>query len=636
MGKIQVEIYYTDKLESIRVDQQKIEIPTAIKTKPVIAWFGPTGGRVNWRGLAAEIRAMDPNRDENATYNFLFNGPDDKKREFMTCVKNENLGEEAQQESKAKTEQDYLINAENFHQMGNESAAFLNYKIAAEEYDSPQAQYEVAVRYQNGIGVEKSEEKAVGWYYKAAENGFMAAQMEIAKRNECGIGIEKNDEEAVRWYEIAAKNGNLTAQIKMAEQRKNGVEEIKTEREASKWYERIAENENAEELYNVALRYENGNGVQPNVNIAFELYQQAAQKGNSRAQHALGVIYEDGVIAQLDMKKAIEWYEIAAKNGNADAECDLGYCYQFGKGVQRNLNKAIELYEKSASQRNMYAQCNLGVCYEKGIGVSAEKVKARALYKAAANQGHPGAQYKLALGYLKFKSTEQVKTSKLENDIEDFVEVDKINFVMEWMRNAAQNGILPAQMFLGDIYCIYDDSNGKDGVSKEERKKYYQMAAEQGEPKAEYELGKYCIEDKNESMKWLQKAASQNYIDALVEIGKRYQENNDFETAKKWYQRAAAKGNERAKSYIEKYKKCHCFNEKQVYEKKHPLLSKANSGVLGTLNLILRPYDFDDWNSYMEFIVGPLERTPCIIESNTHRKWKKRRDDPENSNAQKT
>ena len=130
-----------------------------------------------------------------------------------------------------------------------------------------------------------------------------------------------------------------------------------------------------------------------------------------------------------------------------------------------------------------------------------------------------------------------MKTSKLENDIEDFVEVDKINFVMEWMRNAAQNGILPAQMFLGDIYCIYDDSNGKDGVSKEERKKYYQMAAEQGEPKAEYELGKYCIEDKNESMKWLQKAASQNYIDALVEIGKRYQENNDFETAKKWYQR---------------------------------------------------------------------------------------------------
>lgn len=387
MGKIQVEIYYTDKLESIRVDQQKMEIPTAIKTKPVIAWFGPTGGRVNWRGLAAEIRAMDPNRDENATYNFLFNGPDDKKREFMTCVKNENLGEEAQQESKAKTEQDYLINAENFHQMGNESAAFLNYKIAAEEYDSPQAQYEVAVRYQNGIGVEKSEEKAVGWYYKAAENGFMAAQMEIAKRNECGIGIEKNDEEAVRWYEIAAKNGNLTAQIKMAEQRKNGVEEIKTEREASKWYERIAENENAEELYNVALRYENGNGVQPNVNIAFELYQQAAQKGNSRAQHALGVIYEDGVIAQLDMKKAIEWYEIAAKNGNADAECDLGYCYQFGKGVQRNLNKAIELYEKSASQGNMYAQCNLGVCYEKGIGVSAEKVKASAEYADEINLG---------------------------------------------------------------------------------------------------------------------------------------------------------------------------------------------------------------------------------------------------------
>ena len=333
------------------------------------------------------------------------------------------------------------------------------------------------------------------------------------------------------------------------------------------------------------------------------------------------------------MQKAIEWYGRAAENGNSDAECDLGYCYQFGKGVQMNLNKAIELYEKSANQGNMYAQCNLGVCYEEGIGVSTDEVKARKLYKAAANQGHPGAQYKLALGYLKFKSTEQVKTFELvDDDIEDFVEVDKINFVMKWMRNAAQNGILPAQMFLGDIYRIYDDSEGKDGVSKEERKKYYQMAAEQGEPKAEYELGKYCIEDKNESMKWLQKAASQNYIDALVEIGKRYERDDDFETARKWYQRAAAKGNERAKSYIEYYKKHRCFNERQVYEKKHPLLSKANSGVLGTLNGILRPMNFD-WISES---IGPIERTPCIIESNTHRKWKKQNDDFENNNARKT
>ena len=53
MSKIQVEVRFTDKLKSIRVGGQEMEIPNAIKTKSVEEWFEPAAGRVNWDGLGA-------------------------------------------------------------------------------------------------------------------------------------------------------------------------------------------------------------------------------------------------------------------------------------------------------------------------------------------------------------------------------------------------------------------------------------------------------------------------------------------------------------------------------------------------------------------------------------------------------
>ena len=92
MSKIQVEVSFTDELESIRVDGKEMEIPKAIKTKPVEEWFEPTVGRVRWGGLGAEIKEMDFSNEKNAVYGFLFIGPEDKKQEFMACVERFCLG----------------------------------------------------------------------------------------------------------------------------------------------------------------------------------------------------------------------------------------------------------------------------------------------------------------------------------------------------------------------------------------------------------------------------------------------------------------------------------------------------------------------------------------------------------------
>ena len=157
MSEIQVEVCFTDKLESVRVGGKAMEIPKAVKAKPVEEWFEPAAGRVKWGGLGAEIKEMDFGGEKDAAYSFLFNGPEDKKQEFMACVERFCLGEEAQQETKKKTVQDYLQEAKKNQQAGNAEMAFQQYMVAARDYGHPEAQFEVARCYQNGTGVEKTK-----------------------------------------------------------------------------------------------------------------------------------------------------------------------------------------------------------------------------------------------------------------------------------------------------------------------------------------------------------------------------------------------------------------------------------------------------------------------------------------------
>lgn len=102
MGKIQVEVFYQDGLQEIRVDQRQMEVPNAIRSKSIAEWFVPAGGRITWKGLPEEIRKMDCSSAENSEYSFQFNGPEDKKKEFLDLVRNHNLGEESESETKEK------------------------------------------------------------------------------------------------------------------------------------------------------------------------------------------------------------------------------------------------------------------------------------------------------------------------------------------------------------------------------------------------------------------------------------------------------------------------------------------------------------------------------------------------------
>jgi len=77
------------------------------------------------------------------------------------------------------------------------------------------AQFDLAIAYENGDGVEKDYIKAAYWYTKAAEQGDADAQFNLGSLYYSGNGVEKSYEKAVYWWQKAAEQGNADAQEKL-------------------------------------------------------------------------------------------------------------------------------------------------------------------------------------------------------------------------------------------------------------------------------------------------------------------------------------------------------------------------------------------------------------------------------------
>ena len=85
----------------------------------------------------------------------------------------------------------------------------------SDEQGHASAQNNLAVHYEDRIGVEK-DEQAVELYRKAAEQGVADAQFNLAVCYKNGTGVEKDEQQAVEWYRKAADQGHAVAQLILA------------------------------------------------------------------------------------------------------------------------------------------------------------------------------------------------------------------------------------------------------------------------------------------------------------------------------------------------------------------------------------------------------------------------------------
>ena len=73
------------------------------------------------------------------------------------------------------------------------------------------AQHNLAVLYQDGLGVEANAKLALYWYEKAAAQGHHEAMNNLAARYATGTGVKQDMNKAKMWYKKAAQAGNIHA-----------------------------------------------------------------------------------------------------------------------------------------------------------------------------------------------------------------------------------------------------------------------------------------------------------------------------------------------------------------------------------------------------------------------------------------
>lgn len=337
----------------------------------------------------------------------------------------------------------------------------------ASEQGLAQAQFNLGLCYDKGLGVIKDISEAVNWYSKSAYQGFADAQFNMGNCYFNGHGVNKDIKKAIFWYEKAAQQGLAQAQFNLGLCFFNGIGVSRDYSQAVYWYEKAAEQNYGEAQHNLGSCYFEGIGLNKDFDRAKFWFQKAADQGVMESQYNLGLCYYNGVGVVKNDSQTVYWFTKSAEKGYAEAQNDLANCYTIGIGVEKDYSMAMFWYKKAAEQGIAQAQYNLGYYYSRGISVTQDYKQAVYWYKKAAEQGSADAQCNLGHCYL------------VGNGVtKDYTQA------VSWFMKAAEQGHAVAQYNLG--LCYQDGSGITKDITK--AKYWYQKAAEQGNEAAIREL----------------------------------------------------------------------------------------------------------------------------------------------------
>lgn len=394
------------------------------------------------------------------------------------------------------------------------------------------AQYNVGLYYHNGwSGVKQDYQQAAYWYRKSADQGYADAQLNLGYLYGKGLGVEQNYQQAAYWYRKAADQGEAYAQSNLGYLYEKGLGVDQSDQQAVYWYRKAADQGVVSVMFCLGRVYDIGKGIAQDYDQAVYWYRKAADQGDPEGMNGLGSCYFDGKGVTQDYQQAVYWYRKAAEQGSAAAKYNLALRYYHGEGVGQDYGKAYELtleaLEEMDDPEEMASPYNLlAICYDNGHGVAKDEEMAEELYKLAISYGSMEA--KANLGGVYYNKGDYTEAFPLLSD-------------------AAADGIDNAQYLLG---CMY---RWGDGVTRNEdiAIRWYKLAAAQGHEKAIACLDDmYFDEEAPEAFDWVKKRAQEGDAYSQYRLGKFYMEGTvveqDYDEAKKWLDKAAQQDNVQA------------------------------------------------------------------------------------------
>lgn len=262
---------------------------------------------------------------------------------------------------------------------------------------------------------------------------------------------------------------------------------------------------------------------------ALPLLKEAAEGGHVMAQFRYAEMFEQGLGTVPDIKSAEFWYEKAAEQGNTDAMVSLARLLCQNLQISGNSARAYTWYqaaEKILHKNKIEHALLQSIRYEANT-IREKALEERSEARRKGSAAYDSGDYQTAIFHFKEGALRGCETSQQNYAImlAKGEGTDKdLTGALYWMQRAADNGAVYAQYLCGDMY-LYGM-----GIEADPRAalKCYLRAARAGYAEAQYQCGRMYYE----------------------KLGTIYTSDN-FKTARKWLDKAAEQGNEKAIKLIE-------------------------------------------------------------------------------------
>ncbi len=300
---------------------------------------------------------------------------------------------------------------------GDYAAAKAEWEPLAKSGDAA-AQFNLGILYRRGLGVPPDNQRAIGWFERAAVRGHPTAQFNLGLIYEQGIGVPPDRSAALRWYRRAAKGAKSDDGFRPARSRAQyRLANILLDGDAVNrsagmyWMQQSGENGYAEAQFQLGLAYVAGEDLPRDPALAARWFERAAMQGHAASQVNLGALYESGNGLPRDEAQAAKWYAKAAEQDIAVAQISLGSLYAQGRGVARDDRAASKWYQRAAQSGVPEAHYNLGVLYENSAELADDR-QAYFWYAVASRSGHRKAVLRLVALRGKIDETEATKIER--------------------------------------------------------------------------------------------------------------------------------------------------------------------------------------------------------------------------------
>lgn len=200
--------------------------------------------------------------------------------------------------------------------------------LSLAESGDADAQYQVAIAYRNGDGVEQDLSTALDWYQKAGENGNLPAMHEMAMLYKEMLGDKADPNMYVKIVVNAAEKGYAPSQWWLAKT----CYDIEQYENAVTWLKKAAECDDesiaADAKIYLSICYCDGLGTAANRYEAFRLIQEVIDSGVESGEYPtalalMGLYHHKGYGTSVNFSEARFWYEKSKQYGHSQADENL-------------------------------------------------------------------------------------------------------------------------------------------------------------------------------------------------------------------------------------------------------------------------------------------------------------------------